>query len=106
MPDVLQGAARLQRRGSSGELTEGSSRMTRGMQNFVKQIFQLYLNGTDLYRLQLAQSMAGGVPWDSRSVLTGDMRCAYRSLSCAPLCSWRGAWQDVLPLLRRSLPFY
>ncbi|GAB4814423.1 hypothetical protein N2152v2_001469 [Parachlorella kessleri] len=62
VPLSNEGAARLQTRGGSGELTEGSSRMTRGMQNFVKQIFTLYLNGTDLYRLQLAQSMAGNAP--------------------------------------------
>lgn len=63
VPLLPEGEARRARKGrdGSGDAAdeEDKDRMTQGLENFAKQCLEKYQDGTDLFRLQLQQSMAG-----------------------------------------------
>ncbi|KAL4428301.1 hypothetical protein ABPG75_002390 [Micractinium tetrahymenae] len=64
VPLAPEGVARQQLREQEGGRAEDSSSMGRGLQGMVKIAVDKFLGGTDLYRLQLEQSMAGRMEGD------------------------------------------
>lgn len=97
VPPYAEGEARLASRGSS-ELTESTSRMTLGLQMFVKQSLDLFLSGTSLHRLQLQQSMAGVLGAGERVFVGVGFwvgHCWRGGEACAAQVQGQRAWEDT-----------
>lgn len=87
----VQGEERLRRKAQEGAAAEDNSRMSVGLKAFVKMAVDQFLAGTDLYRLQLQQSMAGACLWGACGV-----ECQCGSSRHASPLPHLAAW-DPLP---------